>query len=135
MSSILLDTHAWIWLLNGEQLSAETLTLINKEAKTNNIFVSVISVWEIGMLEAKGRIVLEQSPLDWVIAAFEAPGINLMPLTPQIAIESCNLTEFHGDPADRIIVATARVERLTLITRDKKMLAYSKAHKVDAMVA
>ncbi|MCK4608609.1 MAG: type II toxin-antitoxin system VapC family toxin, partial [Gammaproteobacteria bacterium] len=68
-------------------------------------------------------------------AALNAPGITLAPLSPKIAIESCNLHDFHGDPADRMIVATARAERLTLITSDKKILQYSKKHQVDAIPA
>lgn len=134
--SILLDTHVLIWLINGDtKLSTKALKLINKAATLNSIFVSAISIWEIGMLEAKGKIILNRPVSDWVAAALEAPGIKLAPLTPKIAIESCHLHEFHGDPADRIIVATGRVEELTLITKDRKILQYGKKHQINAVEA
>ncbi len=77
------------------------------------------------MLESKGRIQIPINCLDWVNKALQAPGILLAPITPKIAIESSRLPgKFHGDPADRLIVATARILDATLITHDKKLIAY-----------
>ncbi len=135
-NAILLDTHVWLWLINGDaKITEKNLTLINNAAINNNIFVAAISVWEIGMLESKNRIALNLPTYDWITAALNAPGITLAPLSPKIAIESCNLHDFHGDPADRMIVATPRAERLALITSVKKILQYSKKHQVDAIPA
>jgi len=79
------------------------------------------------MLVQKGRIKLEIPLLAWVQKALALPGVELKPLTPEIAVESSQLPDgFHGDPADRLIVATARVHQLTLLTHDQKILGYAK---------
>ncbi|NOY84975.1 MAG: type II toxin-antitoxin system VapC family toxin [Nitrospirae bacterium] len=124
---ILLDTHVWIWLLNGnDQLISKTcLSVINQSVQSSNIRVSAISIWELGMLESKGRIHIPTNCLDWVNKALEAPGILLAPMSPKIAIESSRLPgKFHGDPADRLIVSTARILDATLMTRDKEIISY-----------
>lgn len=106
------------------------MKIINKASLNNSIYISAVSVWEIGMLEAKKRIILNCPILDWITNAINAPGVNLLELEPHIAIESCNLHNFRGDPADRIIISTARNHGLTLITKDKQILQYGKKHKV-----
>ena len=126
---ILLDTHVWIWLLNGdEQLKkSKCLSYIENAVKYSNIRISAISVWEVGMLESKGRINFPMDCLDWVNKALDAPGISLVPITPEIAIESSRLPgKFQGDPADRIIVSTARKLGAILITQDRNIIMYSK---------
>ena len=86
------------------------------------------------MLEAKGRIRLAKDCLAWVHDALTSPGISLVPLTPEIAVESSRLPgTFHGDPADRILVATARLLGATLLTRDAKILTYGKGYRVSTM--
>jgi PIN domain nuclease of toxin-antitoxin system len=135
-SLILLDTHAWIWLINGdEQLRlSEALPLIERAAQLSNVKVSAISVWEVSMLEAKGRISFSMECLDWVKQALAAPGISLVPLTPEIAVLSSRLPgEFHGDPADRIIVATALELSASLVTKDKKILRYSESNPLNVI--
>ncbi len=123
---ILLDTHAWIWLFSGsKELSKTTIDRIDKAGKNGKVFISAISVWELSMLVAKDRISLSKPIYQWVEESFSQPGVNLAILTPKIAIESSFLPgDFHGDPADRIIVATARGEDLVLLTRDRKILSY-----------
>jgi PIN domain nuclease of toxin-antitoxin system len=126
---ILLDTHVWLWLLNGEEklINSQCLSYIEKSVKYSNIRVSVISVWEVGMLESKGRIKFPIDCLDWVNNALNAPGISMVPITPEIAIESSRLPgKFHGDPADRIIVATVRKLGATLISHDRNIISYGK---------
>jgi len=133
---ILLDTHVWIWLLNGDnQLKdRDALFYINQAAKEARLRVSAISVWEIGMLEVKGRVRFSVDCLDWVNQAFSAPGILLVPLTPEIAIASTRLPgSFHGDPADRIIVATARNLSACLVTKDSKILEYGRKKYLDVL--
>jgi len=135
-SLIVLDTHAWIWLINGdEQLRlSEALPLIERAAQFSNVKVSAISVWEVSMLEAKGRISFSIECLDWVKQALAAPGISLVPLTPEISVLSSRLPgEFHGDPADRIIVATALELSASLVTKDKKILRYSKSNPLNVI--
>ena len=132
---LLLDTHAWLWLVGGlEPLKRSVLSTVERGARQGRIRVSAISVWEVAMLEAKGRIRLSKDCLSWVHDALASPGISLVPLTPEIAVESCRLPgTFHGDPADRILVATARLLGATLITRDTLILSYGRKKHVAAM--
>ncbi len=127
---ILLDTHVWIWLIGGNQRLAhsKSLAVIEKASKANSLKVAAISVWEVAMLEAKQRLTFPMSCLDWVEQALAAPGISLAPLLPAISVESTRLPgEFHGDPADRILVATARKMGAVLVTDDSRIKAYGEA--------
>jgi PIN domain nuclease of toxin-antitoxin system len=131
--ALLLDTHYWVWLQLGvrEQFTARVLKAIEEAASEGNVLLSIISVWELGMLEAKGRIRLHCSCEQWVREALEMPGLSLAPLTPEIAVESSRLPQpFHGDPADRIIVATARRIGARLLTRDEKLIEYGRQRHV-----
>lgn len=133
---LVLDTHVWIWLVNGDERlqSSKTLPLIEEAAELSSVHVSAISVWEVSMLEAKNRISFSIDCLDWIRQALEAPGISLVPLTPEIAVLSSRLPgSFHGDPADRIIVATALELKASLITMDKQILRYSKSVPLKVM--
>jgi PIN domain nuclease of toxin-antitoxin system len=123
---ILLDTHTWIWLFQGsKELSEDVIVKMNQAGSKGKVFISAISVWELSMLVAKGRVTLATSIHQWVEDSLSQPGVNLSLLTPAIAIESSFLPgEFHGDPADKIIVATARINNLILLTRDRKILQY-----------
>ncbi len=126
---LILDTHIWIWVLNNniERLSTNCLLAIERASESNNLGVSAISVWEVGMLEAKKRVTFEKSCIDWVQDALSAPGLSLIPLTPEIAIKSTRLPGgFHGDPADRILAATTQVMNAVLVTCDRKLLEYGK---------
>ena len=131
---LLLDTHAWLWLVQGEQqFSDENLALIEQAAREARLRVSAISVWEVAMLEVKGRIALSLDCHTWVRRALDVPGLNLLTLEPDILIDSSRLPGiFHGDPADRIIVATARARGACLLTRDGKILEYAKHGVVAA---
>lgn len=132
---LLLDTHTWLWLVGGaEPLKRPVLSAVEGAARRGRIRVSAISVWEVAMLQAKGRIRLAKDCLAWVQEALSAPGTSLVPLTPEIAVESSRLPgEFHGDPADRILVATARLLDATLLTRDERILAYGKGKLASVM--
>lgn len=133
---VLLDTHAWIWLINGdEQLeSSKALPFIEQAAQSSNVVVSAISLWEVSMLESKGRISFSIDCLDWIKRALDAPGISLVPLTPEIAVLSSRLPgEFHGDPADHIIIATALELGASLVTKDRKILRYSESSPLNVI--
>lgn len=132
---LLLDTHCWIWLQSGqvEEFSSESVKRIRQAASVGMLRVSIISVWEVAMLESKRRIQLEMGCLGWVNQALETPGLSLIPLTPEIAVESTRLPgSLHGDPADRILVATARNIGARLMTRDRLLLKYKHARVVSA---
>ncbi len=130
---LLLDTHFWIWLQSGEQsvFTDAILKAVESSAAGGRLHVSIISVWEVALLESKGRIRLSLPCGPWVQQALAIPGLSLAPLTPEIAIESCHLpSPFHGDPADRIIVATARILGAKLLTRDRKLVEYARKRHV-----
>ncbi len=133
----LLDTHVWIWLMEGNQrLAQHVRTEVQNAVANERLGVSAISVWEVAMLEARGRIVLDLECDIWVRRAIAAPGISLIPLEPEIAIASTRLPgDFHGDPADRMIVATARRRGCTLITADHAILAYAETGQVRVLPA
>ena len=133
MNNIILDTHVFIWLLNGDvTLPPKVRKIIGEHLSEGAVYLSAISCWEIAMLERAGRIRLSKSIHNWIEDALSAPGFILAPLTTGIAIESCNLPgDFHGDPADRIIVATARVEGARLVTSDNRIRAYARQGHVN----
>lgn len=125
---LVLDTHIWIWLMAGDRKIVDSgyLSHIKKAVKNSCIKISSISLWEVSMLNMKGRIALTENSLDWLKKALSAPGISLAPLTPEIAADSAGLPDnFHGDPADRIIVSTARILNAELLTFDQQILTYA----------
>ena len=135
MTPLLLDTHALVWLAVGDaRLSAAARKRIESAAQHQQLWVSAITPWEIGMLVAKGRLVLDRDVMDWVAAALALPGIRLAPLDPAVAVASTRLPgELHGDPADRLIVATARRLGATLVTADAALLSYGRRRHVGVL--
>jgi PIN domain nuclease of toxin-antitoxin system len=100
---------------------------IDRAASANELLVSAITPWEIGMLASKRRITLHKDVPEWIREALALPGVQLAPLSPEIAVGSNHLPfEMHPDPADRILVATARHLGATLVTADKSLLALAK---------
>ena len=123
---ILLDTHIWIWWVDGSQQLTNNQKQTILENKLSGLGISAISCWEVAKLVEYGRLELTCSIEEWMAQALAYPGIQLIELTPQIAIESTKLPgSFHRDPADQIIVATARVFDIPLLTADHKILNYS----------
>ncbi len=124
--SVVLDTHVWIWLMNGDTtLRPEAVALAREAARAGRLYVAAISAWEVAMLAARGRIVLTQDPLDWVRTSVARAGLVVDTLTPEVMVASTRLPgDLHGDPADRFIVATARSLGAVLVTRDRQILAY-----------
>jgi len=122
---IVLDTHAWWWAVSEpSQLSRKARQLINKTPPDQRTVAS-ISIWEFAMMVARGRIHLTITPEEWLDHAICRTGLTILDLNAQIALESCKLPgTFHRDPADRIIVATARVYQSQLITKDQKIIDY-----------
>jgi len=133
---LILDTHIWIWLLNGEDRLKKTglLPKILQAAKRSDIAISAISLWETAMLIQKGRVTVSGNTLDWFHQAQTAPGISVIPLTSEIAVDSTTLPgKFHGDPADRIIVSTTRLNDATLISLDDNIRQYGSAGYVKVL--
>lgn len=129
MSALLLDTHVWLWYAEGvaEQLRPASIRRLDDARRGDGLLVSAVSVWEIGMHAARGRIQLAVPLRDWVDRALSVPGIRLAPLDAAVAAESTLLPgEPQGDPADRFLIATARIHGVVLATRDARILEYSK---------
>jgi len=100
---------------------------ITKRIAKREILVSEISLWEIAMLQSKGRIQLSEPLISWLEKSINAPGIRAINLSTQIITESVNLPgDFHSDPSDRLIVASARVNGATLVTQDQQIQKYGK---------
>jgi PIN domain nuclease of toxin-antitoxin system len=127
---LVLDTHIWIWVMEQQtrELSKTAFDSVRHASRNTIVYVSAISLWEIAMLSSRKRLSLSVDCLAWVQQATSAPGMRIAPLTPAIAVESTQLPgNPHGDPADRIIMATARHLGARLVTCDGKMLAYANA--------
>ena len=128
-----LDTHALVWLLEGnERLGEKSRELVRAAATNRTLYVSAITPWEIAMLVTKGRLAFNREVGQWLNIALAMPGISVVPLSVEISVASTQLPgDFHADPADRIIVATARQLGATLITEDKLILDYAQAGHVQ----
>lgn len=138
MSDLLLDTHIWLWYAEGipDVLSAGVVARIDAARQERRLHVSVISVWEVGLLLAKNRIVLSVPLHEWVGQAAALPGLHLRALTAEVAIESTLLPgDPHADPADRFLIAEARVAGLELVTADRKIIDYGRAGHVRVLGA
>ena len=136
-AQLLLDTHVLLWLVSQPALlSDDLLRAIREVSRKRSLLVSVMSVSEIALLVSQGRITLPSPTRQWVESVLARPDLELSPLTPEIAIEANELpVGFDGDPVDRILVATARLGEMTLITRDPVILAYAKQGHVKALPA
>jgi len=123
-TSLLLDTHVVLWAtLDTGRLGKETETALNLASREDRLLISAITLWEIGLLASKRRINLHRDAVEWVRGALGKPGVHAVPLEPEIAVGSNQLPfEMHADPADRILVATARHLGATLVTADRLLL-------------
>lgn len=119
--SILLDTHVWLWwLLGSDRLPTKERVELDRLASRSALRLAAVSLWEAQMLHAKGRLVLDR-PFDvWIRDAAAGAVIEIAPLDVEVVIALDGLPHsFHGDPADRLIVATARTHRIPLATYDR----------------
>ncbi|MEM7534048.1 MAG: type II toxin-antitoxin system VapC family toxin [Chloroflexota bacterium] len=122
---IVFDTHTWWWAISDQaSLSTKARQLI-ADTPSGQHCIASISIWEFSMMAKRDRIRLHTTPEEWLRIAIEDANIQVLPLSPEIALESCNLPgEFHKDPADQIIVATARIYNVPLVTKDGKIRKY-----------
>ena len=121
-----IDTHVWIWWnMHPKKLSSKVRTLLSTPKRYEELLLSAISLWEFSKLLEKGRIGISCNPEEWISEALDIPKLRLVPLTPTIAYRSTSLPEsFTGDPADQILVASAREENATILTKDKVIQKY-----------
>ena len=126
---ILLDTHVWIWLAEGNPiLSPSSRKVIDRAKEREHLFISPISIWEISMLVERKRIRLDMELSDWLKQWVELPGIMKAEFSFQVALLSNRLPGLiHSDPADRILIASAYEENAVLVTADEKILRFGES--------
>jgi len=128
---ILMDTHIWVWFVDESDQLTEQHRRVIEHHRVDGLGVSVISCWEVAKLVEYSRLKLVCPIEEWMEIATTLPGVQLIELTPRIAVTSTKLPgNFHRDPADQIIVATAQVYDLELLTVDEKILKYDHVRTV-----
>jgi PIN domain nuclease of toxin-antitoxin system len=134
---IVIDTHVLIWAVQDDpRLGEQSRKIIDDTTRQSRILISAITPWEIAMLAEKGRIALGDDVGRWIDRALALPGVELAPLEASIAVGSVRLPgHFHADPADRIIVATARFHQVPLLTADQAILTYGANGHVHVLPA
>jgi PIN domain nuclease of toxin-antitoxin system len=127
-----LDTHAWIWWVTEDRrLSKPARRTIEKSQADESLWLSLISIWEIAKKVEKGQLVLDRTVEAWLDVATVRPGLHLAEITRPILVASCQLPKpFPGDPADQIIVATARHYGAVLVTKDRHIRSYPQVKSV-----
>jgi PIN domain nuclease of toxin-antitoxin system len=135
VTGFLFDTHVWIWFQRSDtqQITSGVRDQMLEWQQEGRLHISAVSAWELALLTASKYIDLGTSVDQFLDLATQDGGLRLLPLTPRILIESARLPgELHRDPADRMLVATAREYGLSLVTRDKLLLQYAKAGHLNA---
>src|ERR1700710_1884766 len=135
MSPLLLDTHAVIWLFEDKPLAPKAMSAIDAAYRDGTpLLVSPITAWEIGQLVSRNRISLSAPPHRWFARVLATPGMQLAEMSPDILIATSLLPGTPPrDPADRILLATARDLGATLMTRDRPILAYGETGQVSTL--
>ena len=123
---IVLDTHAWVWWVAEDgRLSEPARDAIDSSLAEGTLWLSSISIWEVAKKVEEGQLTLDRTLEDWLDLALEPAGVKTVPLCRSVLVESCRLPDaLPGDPADQMIVATARSQGAVLITRDAKLREY-----------
>jgi PIN domain nuclease of toxin-antitoxin system len=128
----LLDTHAWVWWLTEDRrLSRRARSTIAAGLSDQDLWISLISVWEVAKKVEKQQLVLDRALDQWLDEALAPDGLGVWELTRPILVESCALPQpFHGDPADMLLVATARHHGAVVITKDQQIRRYPHVQSV-----
>jgi len=135
VNGFLLDTHAWLWaqIQDSRKVSATFFSDVESWQRQERVYISDISVLELARLDLEQEVILGTSIDNFVAQAVADDGFRLLPLTTRILIESTRLPgNIHRDPADRLLVSTAREHGLTLVTRDKPLLSYARQGHLNA---
>lgn len=137
MSAVLLDTHVFVWLMQGiERLGDNAKAIIDAAVAQDELYIAAITPWEIALLVSKSRLNLPADVAQWLQESISVSGIKLVPLSLDISVNSTRLPgALHRDPADRMIVATARQLNALLITEDGLILTYAALGHVNAISA
>jgi PIN domain nuclease of toxin-antitoxin system len=134
MSPLLLDTNAAIWLSRDERKASASENLDEAARVGVATYLSPIAAWEVGQLVSRNRLSLGATPQRWFARILAMPNVHLAELSPEILIASSFLPgNPPRDPADRILLATARDLGATLVTRDRALLAYGESGQVSTL--
>lgn len=139
---VLVDTHALLWWQahsEQDQLEQARPDRISPPAweritAASCVLVSPISCWEVAMLAGKERVRLDRPTAVWIHDLLATDGIGVAELSPKIAVAAAELTDFHGDPADRFLYATARVLEVPLLSKDRLLHGYAKVDRTVAVI-
>jgi len=129
---IVLDTHAWLWMcLEPRRLSAAAAAAIRRAANDGGLAIASITLLEVAMLAARGRVVPQATPETWLAMMIERSNVTVSEISPAVAALAVHLpADFPGDPADRLIAATARATGAALVTRDARL---RRSHAVETI--
>lgn len=132
---LLLDTHVLLWLAQGaDELAPPARQAIEAASRGPGLAVSAISFWEVAMLARRGRISIAEPVVAWRERVLVVPGMLEAPVDGAVGVESVQLPDLsHGDPADRFLIATARLNGWRLATRDRRILDYADAGHLRAL--
>jgi PIN domain nuclease of toxin-antitoxin system len=120
---LLLDTQCWLWMAaNPERLTAKTRSLL--ESMEHELWLSAVSSWEIAIKHARGKLELPQPPAEYVPSRMERTGVRGLPIEHAHALGVASLPRHHGDPFDRLLVAQAMLEGMTILTADPEIARY-----------
>jgi PIN domain nuclease of toxin-antitoxin system len=135
MSPLLLDTNAAIWIMRDEPLAHAAQNAMNAASQSSTaVLVSPVTAWEVGQLISRNRLNLSATPRGWFERLLAIPGMKLAELSPDILIAASFLPgKPPNDPADRILIATAREFAATLVTRDREIIAYGEQGNVSVL--
>ena len=134
MAALLLDTCAVIWLGKAEWVEPSALAQVEAALHDGVASISAITTWELGILVAKGRLALTRSTHAWFETFLAAKRFSLVDLPTQVLVAASELPGSPpNDPADRIIIATARARNLAIVTRDRRILDYGAAGHVQTV--
>jgi PIN domain nuclease of toxin-antitoxin system len=131
---LVLDTHALIWAHLGTRIPAKVAKRILAAGEANQLYVSAITPWEIALGVSRGRIKIAGNTLAWIQDALDAVSVAVAALEPAITVDAVELAWEHPDPADRLIVATARRLGAAVVTADSSILAFASATKAVRVV-
>ncbi|MBU6367720.1 MAG: type II toxin-antitoxin system VapC family toxin [Gemmatimonadetes bacterium] len=127
--ALLLDSHIWLWLLSGhhDRIPTPVMQELTRADRGTPLAVSDATPWELMTKAHRGRLVLELPPTIWMARALEAPGIRLVPLRRAVLLDAATLPDgAPRDPFDRVIIATARMDGMTLVTADQAIIQWGR---------
>jgi PIN domain nuclease of toxin-antitoxin system len=135
VASLLLDSHVWVWTVNSEAtLGRKAKVAIQEAARRNAVAISGISYWELAVKAGKGRLAFSPDVRGWLAAASRVPGLGVIDVDRDLMLRATAIDWRHGDPADRMLVATAIFHQLELVTADRGILQYARQSRAVAVL-